>query len=75
MAAEKWVTVSTKYCELIGLDVQLQERRVYPAEMMPDMSGFRVIARKCSADLSCNLAGIPCQWAFTNPECDRFPML
>jgi hypothetical protein len=74
MAAEKWVTVNSKYCELIGFQVELQERRLYPAEIMPDLAGFRVLARKCSADVACNMAGIPCQWAYTNQECDRFSL-
>lgn len=72
MATEMWVTVKKKHCELIGLDVALEERRVYPGDRIPDMESFRVLGRKCTADIACNLACIPCQWAYTNPNLDQF---
>jgi hypothetical protein len=72
MAAEKWVTVEKKYCALIGLDVALEERQVFPDEQIPDVEGFRVLACRCTADIACNLAGIQCRWAYTNPTTDRF---
>lgn len=72
MAAEKWVATEKKYCELIGLEVTLEERRVYPNEHIPDMEGYRVLARRCTASTACNLAGIPCCWAYTNPTTDQF---
>ena len=74
MATATWYPIQTKWCELIGRDVALVELRVYPAEIMPDLPVYRVLSCKCSADVDCNLAGIPCKWAYNAPECDRFPM-
>lgn len=72
MATEKWVTVERKHCDLIGLDVALKERRVFPGGRIPDIEGYRVLGRKCTADIACNLAGIQCCWAYTNPAMDQF---
>jgi hypothetical protein len=63
MAAELWVTIAEKRCELIGLDVALEERRVFPGDQIPDMEPFRVLGRRCTADIACNLAGVSCKWA------------
>lgn len=69
MAAEKWVIVETKHCVKIDQDVELREKRVYPTmdflKMVDD--GFRVRACECSAATQCNLAGIPCKWAYNAP--------
>jgi len=67
MAAEKWVTTEKKFCEYIQLDVELQERRVYPSPRLPDTERYRVLNRRCTADVACNIAGISCKWAFNNP--------
>ena len=72
MATEKWVPVERKRCELIGLDVALEERRVFPADVIPDLAGYRVLGRRCTADVACNMAGVPCSWAYTNPAVDQF---
>lgn len=72
MTTVMWITVEKKRCELIGLDVALEERRVYPGEQIPDMEFFRVLGRRCTADIDCNLAGIQCRWAYTNPAIDQF---
>jgi hypothetical protein len=48
------------------------ERRVYPAEILPDTVGYRVTARRCDCDVACNLQDFPCRWAFTRPELDPF---
>lgn len=74
MATTQWVSIAHKPCDLIGLDVALLEKRIYPAELLPDTSGYQVAAYKCTADIACNLAGIPCQWAYTAPDCNRFVM-
>ena len=74
MATEKWVTVKTQWCEIIGREAALLERRVYPADIMPDTGGYRVLARKCSADVECNLLGCHCKWAYTDPTVDRFAL-
>ena len=72
MAAEMWVTVESKYCDLIEADVQLEERWVFPDDIIPDLERYRVLGRRCSADVACNIAGIPCRWAYTNPVVDQF---
>jgi len=74
MAIEKLVTVGKKQCELIHLDVELQEWRVYPTADFLHAFGapYRVRACVCTAGLNCNLAGIPCRWAYNAPDVDRF---
>ena len=74
MATCKWVTARKKWCDLANREVELMERRVYPADTLPSGTGYRVVARKCSAGLACNLAGFPCKWAYTNPCCDRMEL-
>lgn len=75
MAAAKWVVVEQKRCDLIGVDVTLQERRIYPADFLIDMVPYQVAACRCSADIICNMAGYPCKWAYTNPDLDPFRLL
>ncbi len=72
MATEAWITVEEKWCNLIELDVALVERRVFPDDRIPDMESFRVLGRRCTADIACNLAGVQCGWAYTNPDLDLF---
>ena len=74
MAIEKWVTVGEKKCELIGLDVELREQRVYPSDdfLFEFSQLYRLRNCVCSAALDCNLAGIPCKWAYNAPDTDRF---
>lgn len=72
MAATEWVIVNRKWCERAGADVVLMEQRVYPSEIIPNISGHRVMARKCSCAMECNLAEIPCKWSFTRPVYDPF---
>lgn len=74
MAIEKWATVGKKHCDLIALDVELRERRVYPTADFLNTQGneFRIKACTCSAAIQCNLAGISCQWAFNSPDNNRF---
>lgn len=74
MATTKWVTTGKKQCELIHLDVELREQRVYPtADFLNDFThAYRVRACTCTAAIDCNLAGIPCKWAYNAPNTDRF---
>lgn len=72
MAVQKWVTVGEKDCDLIGLHVQLLEHRVYPSETASGAEAYRLIGCKCTADIACNLANIPCQLAYTSPASNRF---
>lgn len=72
MATEKWVTVGTRYCEILQAEAEMMELRRYPAEVVPDMLGYQVVAQRCSAAVECNLIGGSCEHAFTNPSVDRF---
>lgn len=72
MAVEKWVTVKKQWCDVIADEAKLMERRVYAANVMPDTEPYRVLERKCSAALQCNLLGCTCRWAYTGPTVDRF---
>jgi hypothetical protein len=72
MAHEAWVTLSTKWCDRAKAEAYMMESRVYPAEIMPDFPGYQVTARKCSLGITCNLAGFPCKWAYTELGDDPF---
>jgi hypothetical protein len=72
MAAAEWVILKTRWCERVGTEAHLMERRVYPADMIPDIPAYRVTAFACSWGNECNLAGCPCRWAYTNPDYDPF---
>jgi hypothetical protein len=74
MTTTKWVVVDRKWCEYINMEATIMEQRIYPADLMPDTSTYKVIARKCSANVACNLAGVPCSHAFTNPTTDRYEL-
>ncbi len=75
MANEQWVTIGKKHCDLIELNVELREKRLYTPDTLPDTPGapFRVLQRTCTAACECNMAGVPCCHAFTNPFVDRYP--
>ena len=72
MAATQWVTVQELQCDLMGREARLMELRVYPADILPDVPAYRVLARKCSLGLECNLLGYPCKWAYTDSDYDPF---
>ena len=72
MASSGWVVVKQGWCEQARQEVRLLERRVYPAEILPDTAGYRTTARRCEHDVACNLLGFNCCWAFTRPEFDPF---
>lgn len=74
MAHETWVTVGKKYCEYIDMTVEMRELRLYPAETLPAATevSYRVLERHCTGAIPCNMAGIPCEWAFNNPGVDKF---
>ncbi|MEZ4519041.1 MAG: hypothetical protein R3C44_20235 [Chloroflexota bacterium] len=50
MAYEKWVTVGTKFCEYIEMDVEMRELRLYPSENLPEAAetNYRVLERHCT---------------------------
>lgn len=74
MAQKRWVTVEAKHCELVGLDVELREQRLYPTVDFLNSVGneCRVRVCICSAAVRCNMTGISCQWAMNSPGNDRF---
>jgi len=72
MANKSWETVKLQYCHHACEDVCLEAEVVYPAEWLPDQPP-RVLARRCSHGMNCNLDGRPsCVWAGTNPAYDPF---
>ncbi len=74
MTSPQWVTVGSRYCDLIKRPVELQERRIYAPDMVAGPSVYRVLGQRCTAAIDCNLAGVPCCHAFSNPTTDRFAL-
>lgn len=72
MAHTAWVTKSTQWCDRASAEANMMERRVYPSEIMPNFPGYRIMARKCSLGIGCNLQGFPCKWAFKELSEDLF---
>ena len=68
------VTIAQKFCPFIEDEIEIVEYRAYPRRDFLVQSGeaFRVNGRYCTASIRCNMAGVPCSWAGTNPDCDRF---
>ena len=68
------ITIAQKYCPFIEDEIQIVEYRSYAKNDFLVQSGetFRVNGRQCTASIRCNMAGVPCSWAGTNPDCDRF---
>jgi hypothetical protein len=72
VASQAWVTTNTRWCDKMNAEASMMERRVYPAEIMPDFPAYQVTARKCTLGISCNIAGYPCKWAYSNIGDDPF---
>ena len=72
MAREAWVPVGNQWCDKMQAEASMVEHRVYPVEVMPDYPGYKILARKCSLAIACNLAGYPCKWAYIEPSVDPF---
>lgn len=74
MAVTRWVVVGSQHCRIIDKDVELKEQRIYPLNdflWMEDME-HKVRACTCSSAVECNMVGVSCRWAYTNPEAARF---
>ncbi|MCO5181009.1 MAG: hypothetical protein M9896_13275 [Candidatus Promineofilum sp.] len=73
MATEKVVTVRSKYCDFLERDVELREWRVYPSAdfLQTQVLTYQVRRCACTGAIDCNMKGITCRWAFTNPSNDR----
>lgn len=74
MAIKQWVVVDTRHCQLIDKDVEIKEQRVYPTDDFLLVQGIehQVRACACSAAIECNMSGVSCRWAYTNPDFARF---
>lgn len=72
MSYERWVEVKKQGCDVAQDEAVMLERRVYASAVLPDMVPYRVLGRKCSHAVWCNLAGCSCRWAYTEPAVDRF---
>jgi len=63
--------VKTLWCDYLSQKAELIEERVYPCDLIPDLTAeFQLRSRWCALGRACNLAGYPCRWAYTNPERD-----
>ena len=70
MAEKIWQVEKIKYCEHVGREVQIENEVVYPAENLPDQPP-RIVARRCSNALECNLLEkAACALCGTNPGID-----
>jgi len=68
MAEKIWKVETSKYCEHVQREIKIEDEVVFPAEMLPDMSP-RVLARRCSNALECNLMEkAACELCGTNPQ-------
>ena len=72
MSTSEWVLTRAAWCDRIGRKAKLMEWRVYPSEILPEIAGYRILARRCDSAIDCNLRGFSCRWAFTGPELDPF---
>lgn len=70
----RWEIAETRWCHAPQRRAELLVKRVYPADILYDMQGPRVVAQKCSCDLECNQLGVSCRWAYTNPDKDPFAL-
>jgi hypothetical protein len=67
MARRNWQVTKIRYCEQVGHEIALETEVVYPAEHLPDQPP-RVLARRCSNAVECNLMEkATCKWCGTNP--------
>ena len=72
MAEVCWQRVRTAVCDGIGEEVHLEALLVYPVDLFPDQPP-RVMRRRCSAAVTCNLRDQPtCCWSGTLPGYDPF---
>ncbi len=73
MATKVWQTVKQGQCPTTRREAELVEERIYPHESFSDTGpAYQVLAKHCSNGIECNLMGVPCRWAGTNPFNDPF---
>ncbi len=73
MAISVWTQLDRTWCQRAQEEVFLSEQRVFPEGLLRQAHEYRVDARRCSHALQCNLTGLACRWAFTNPEVEPLP--
>jgi len=70
MAEKIWVVEKSKYCEHVGHEILIENEILLPAEHLPEQPP-RIVARRCSCALECNLMEHPaCALCGTNPNLD-----
>ncbi|MGC8856824.1 MAG: hypothetical protein ACP5QU_08500 [Anaerolineae bacterium] len=71
MAYRTWQVQKIEYCEHVGHEIAQEAEVVYPPEYLPDQPP-RVMARRCSNAIECNLLFEKpvCVWCGTNPGVD-----
>jgi len=70
MAEKIWVVEKSKYCERVGREILIENEILLPAEHLPEQPP-RIVARRCSYALECNLKEHPaCALCGTNPNFD-----
>ncbi|MDP1545587.1 MAG: hypothetical protein Q8L87_06155 [Anaerolineales bacterium] len=70
MAEKIWQVEKIKFCERVGEEVSIENEVAYPAEYLPDQPP-RILARRCSHALECNMLEKPaCNLCGTNPDLD-----
>lgn len=73
MTTTAWVVVDTIRCQRVGQEAELLEKRAYAEHPLTEVGRpYRVLARKCSLGLDCNLSEHRCQWSYLNPNYDPF---
>jgi hypothetical protein len=70
MVEKIWQLEKITFCEHVGQDIAIENKVVYPAEHLPDQPP-RILARRCSNALECNMLEKPaCALCGTNPYVD-----
>lgn len=72
MAQKSWKPVKVRYCDRVDSDVTYEIQVMNAPDIMPDQPP-RILARRCSKGMECNVANHPgCFWSGTNPLYDPF---
>ena len=73
MATLVWHIAGQIVCDRTGETAQLLEKRLYPADSVPDVSpAYQILARTCSLGSACQVEGYACRWTGVNPNYDPF---
>lgn len=70
MAEKIWKVEKIKFCEHVEENVAIENEVAFPAEYLPEQPP-RILARRCSHAIECNLLEKPtCVLCGTNPDLD-----